>query len=501
MRLSMWMIANRIVRLDPELQIRDDAPVCLHSARQAYAANCVYVYQEGTSVVCDGEGDKIILHDMDAGEAFELIQSVFDFYDEWYHNMLSVIASGDHQQIIDMSWLIFQNPVILLDADNKTLALSSQYGEDDVNREWKHLCQYGYSSIRYVRYFKNTYPNKDYYIKNRPQLFSFGRELEDSTTLSAAIYHKQSYCGRINILQHERGINPGDHQILDIMIPILADALNTSHTAPADSISQNVFLELIRRSETDIDKLRHRVLRHLQYMRWDPDDVFQIATVHIPDELFSQDLLVLLSNLIRKQLPKAIVFTADPCVVIIYDICVTKREAICERLKDFIGHEHLVMGISLPFKNLPNLRMYFEQTLFAIEYGTLFSPGKDIYLFYDYAMDYIIENSSMRQLLCACHPDIKVLYKEDLAHDSDRLPTLRAYLKNNGSLINTSKELFIHRNTLVYRINKITQMCHYDINDEYNRDYLKLSMHMVFLYRKRCPRSRPLHAYLDGSLP
>lgn len=159
------------------------------------------------------------------------------------------------------------------------------------------------------------------------------------------------------------------------------------------------------------------------------------------------------------------------------------------------------MGISLPFKNLPNLRMYFEQTLYAIEYGTLFSPGKNIYLFYDYALDYIIENSSMRQLLCACHPDIKALYKEDLAHDSDRLPTLRAYLRNNGSLVNTSKELFIHRNTLVYRINKITQMCHYDINDEYNRDYLKLSMHMVFLYRQKCPRSEPFHAYLDGSLP
>lgn len=501
MRLSMWMIANRIIQLDPELQIRDDAPACLYSARQAYAVNCVYVYQDGTSAVCDGEGDKIILHDMDANQAFELIQSVFDFYDEWYHDVLSVVNSGDYQQIIDTSWLIFHNPIILLDADNKALALSSQYGEDDVNREWKHLRQYGYSSVYYIRYFKNTYPAKDYYIKNKPQLFFFGRELENSSTLSAAIYHKQSYCGRINILQHERSINPGDFQLLDILIPILANALDTTHPDPADSISRNVFLELIRRSETDTGKLKHRIFRHLQYMKWTLDDVFQIATVHIPEELFSQDLLVLLSNLIRKHLPEAIVFTADPCIAVIYDLFSTKRETICDKLKNLIEHEHLVMGVSLPFKSLPDLRMYFEQTLFAIEYGTLFSPGKNVYLFYDYALDYIIENSSMKQLLCACHPDIKELYKKDLAHDSDRLPTLRAYLQNNGSLVNTSRELFIHRNTLVYRINKIMQMCHYDINDEYNRDYLKLSMHMVFLYRRKCPYNELFYTYLDGSLP
>ena len=497
MRLSMWMIANRIIQLDPELQIRDDAPACLHSARLAYATDCVYIYQESTSAVCDGEGDKIIFHDMDAHQAFEIIQSVFDFYNVWYYDALSLIALGDYQQVIDASWLIFHNPIILLDADNKALALSSQYSKDAINREWKHLCQYGYSSIEYIRHFKNTYPTKDYYTKNKPQLFCFGKELEDSVTLSTALYHKQSYCGRINVLQYDRKINPGDYQLLDILIPILSNALKNMPPDTMDNLSRNVFWELLKQKEADTDKLEPRILLHMQYMKWDSKDIFQVATVHLQDELFSQELLVLTSNLIRKQLPEAMVFISDPCIVILYDLMAIKRETLCQRLDDFLGHNHLLMGISLPFKNLSNLRIYFEQTLFTIEYGISFSPGGNIYLFYDYAIDYIIENSSMKQLLCACHPDIKELFKEALVHDSDRLPTLKAYLKNNCSPANTSKELFIHRNTLIYRINKIMRLCHYDIYDSYNQDYLKLSIHLVLLYQKKCSCSEPFLSYLN----
>ena len=41
MKLSMWMIANRLRDLDPVVELDEDAPVTLNSARLAYATNCV----------------------------------------------------------------------------------------------------------------------------------------------------------------------------------------------------------------------------------------------------------------------------------------------------------------------------------------------------------------------------------------------------------------------------------------------------------------------------
>ena len=50
----MWMIANRLSALDPEIHIRDSAPIILRSARRAYATNCVHVFQVGKDAICNG---------------------------------------------------------------------------------------------------------------------------------------------------------------------------------------------------------------------------------------------------------------------------------------------------------------------------------------------------------------------------------------------------------------------------------------------------------------
>ena len=46
MRLSMWMIANRLHALEPEVSIKSDAPMELRGARNVMAPNCVHVYEK-----------------------------------------------------------------------------------------------------------------------------------------------------------------------------------------------------------------------------------------------------------------------------------------------------------------------------------------------------------------------------------------------------------------------------------------------------------------------
>ena len=87
MKLSMWMIANRLSSLDIELDIREDAPVILNSSRRAYATNCVWVYAEKDYIVCNGEGDIIRFYNIDITQTFEIIQSVFDYFEDWSHQI------------------------------------------------------------------------------------------------------------------------------------------------------------------------------------------------------------------------------------------------------------------------------------------------------------------------------------------------------------------------------------------------------------------------------
>ena len=57
---------------------------------------------------------------------------------------------------------------------------------------------------------------------------------------------------------------------------------------------------------------------------------------------------------------------------------------------------------------------------------------------------------------------LKPLIEYDEKHDAGLLPVLRCYLMNDGSVQATANELFLHRNTINYRLNKISELL--DVN-------------------------------------
>ena len=50
MRLSMWMIANRLHALEPEVHIKSEAPMELRGARNVVAPGCVHVYEQNHDI-------------------------------------------------------------------------------------------------------------------------------------------------------------------------------------------------------------------------------------------------------------------------------------------------------------------------------------------------------------------------------------------------------------------------------------------------------------------
>lgn len=68
--------------------------------------------------------------------------------------------------------------------------------------------------------------------------------------------------------------------------------------------------------------------------------------------------------------------------------------------------------------------------------------------------------------------------------DLDLVGTLNAYFRNNGNMLKTSESLYIHRNTLKYRLNKVKKITGLDIDDfNVRRDFQNALMILdVFPY-------------------
>ena len=67
----------------------------------------------------------------------------------------------------------------------------------------------------------------------------------------------------------------------------------------------------------------------------------------------------------------------------------------------------------------------------------------------------------------------------DVAHGSELVRTLDAYLRRDGSLNELAESLMIHRSTLVYRLRRIRELLEVDIDDSALRLDLSLAARAV----------------------
>lgn len=60
-----------------------------------------------------------------------------------------------------------------------------------------------------------------------------------------------------------------------------------------------------------------------------------------------------------------------------------------------------------------------------------------------------------------------------------------AYIKNNGSISKTSSDLFIHKNTLQYRLNKVAKMTGYNPRELKSLIVLYLALELMDIETKK----------------
>lgn len=96
---------------------------------------------------------------------------------------------------------------------------------------------------------------------------------------------------------------------------------------------------------------------------------------------------------------------------------------------------------------------------------------------------YYADLSVYRLLLQLEHSPELIAFQEEtigplLAHESssELIQTLEAYFESNGNLSQAAEALFIHRNTLIYRLERLTRIMHLDLNEQENRLAIQLAL-------------------------
>lgn len=483
MKLSMWMIANRLSSLDMDLDIKEDAPVILKSARRVYATNCVHVYEEGDSVVCNGEGNIIRIQNMDVVQGFEIIQSVFDYFADWDDEIIHRIREKDYQKVIDLCWQVFQNPIILQDGNSRVLGLTRQYPPDALDDEWAYLSTYGFSSLSAMQQMKYDYGNIEFWRHSaQPFEFSSGRLL-NLGGLSYCLYCNDAVCGRITVLEHERKLNTGDLQLLDLMAAMLEPSLGQIYYENVLN-NTNVFYNILFKRPYDKAQLDSQ----LEYQQWNSGDTFYLTLVEVldlPGHKLQEQNVEMLMQIILQQASDCIIVKKMPCILLLS----TRNlgtDAGMRSFFDSLGARNPIrVGFSLPCRGIENASYLYDQAAYALSSGKFIAPEEKYFDFFDYAINYIIDSDSLANSVRACMPTLIKLWEMQQLNGDELFHTLKVFLDNERSVSRTSIALYTHRNTVLYRIRKIQEILKRDLDDAYTRQYCQLSIRILELYRQK----------------
>ena len=79
----------------------------------------------------------------------------------------------------------------------------------------------------------------------------------------------------------------------------------------------------------------------------------------------------------------------------------------------------------------------------------------------------------------------------DEQYETDLVTTIEAYLENDGNVTPTADQLFTHRHTVRYRLERVKELCGHDITSTEGREKLGLGLKaMRVLGHRRRPAAR-----------
>lgn len=123
----------------------------------------------------------------------------------------------------------------------------------------------------------------------------------------------------------------------------------------------------------------------------------------------------------------------------------------------------VTVGIGSVAENIRDLARSFKEAQVAIEVGKVFDTEKNI-------INY--ENLGIGRLIyqlptTLCEMFLQEVFKKGSLESLDRetLMTIQAFFENNLNVSETSRKLFVHRNTLVYRLEKIRKLTGLDLRE------------------------------------
>jgi len=382
------------------------------------------------------------------------------------------------QHLVDVAFEAFGNPIFVNDTAYKILAMSQKAVFNDPTLEAEKSL--GYIHEANVAALKR---DRTLELTSESNYPFYSKKSEDTGGwLFRTVKIHNIVVGDVALVENNRPFRRIDYELLERFSKLIALEMEKNDFYKDNKgVMVNYFLaDLLSEKMQNMKAISQR----LTYLNWKVFPYFQVLIVFDHKTRSLENKIQGIGQQLQQILPDCHWTNYDGKVVAVLsrpsDSLLTAFEK--QALEDFIHSNHLSIGLSNTFTDILTTRKYFLQAVNAAELGFEYSKENGLFSYCDLVIAHIGKIiSADYDLQEFFHPAIQKIRQYDLENHSNLLNTLREYLRYLDDPKKAAEQLFIHRNTLQYRINKIKELACIDLIDGDERLKLQLSLELLDL--------------------
>lgn len=387
-----------------------------------------------------------------------------------------VLKGGDLTAVAEILSAILERSVLMDGAAFEVLA-HAQHGPLDESRT--RAIRQGRTSAEVVRRLMKRGLYAELQQRLRPVRVAAIPELGMTMErIVAPIVVGGEIYGYLWIVAGDRPLTELDELAIDHAATVAALVmLKEQAVFEAQQVQRGDFLAQLLRADAALDR---PLLERAHLMGYQFDRPHQLLFVLYPPNITPAALAGQLQRWLRPTGDWSLVAAREHGVAIVIEATAANigQELAHRLLKQLSGPTHpLVIGVSQAHANDTFLRRAYDEALTAAEIGQRLGRGAGVHCHWELGLlDWLYR---LPPETLATNPylgHIETLAAHDRDHHSDLVNTLEAYLEHGGALAEAAGALNVHRNTLLYRLERIEEIAAIDLRNVRQRMNLYVAL-------------------------
>lgn len=418
--------------------------------------------------------EALVLDYTDLNSLYSRLRDIFVMYNNLDEALTKALLSDQPLQVLlNHAADFFQNPVRAFDADLALIESSNNcpYAENDL--VWKEISSTGMASTIISNRLKSRQQMQALYKSEKAVFIDVGKDFARSIAVNC--FSEKERFAILTVSGSKTYISPQLLGLADHIAERLTPALLKYCGPKSYKRSQTVayISGLLYGQQVDLQIMDAR----LKNIGWKKNDKYLVLRVKLPYQNFMEGIDGYNKKYYASFFKDSLSFLQEDIVNIILNIS-GKEEAILKEIETMeisLIRDGALCGISLAFQDFSMLHEHYLLAGIALNSGKLCNTESPYRYYRDCMLSHLLgELSGIMPLRALCNEAVLRIQEHDDLHGSPFVISLLVYLQEERSLVKAAKALNIHRNTLVYRLERISEIAKIDFNDT------NLRMHILF---------------------